>query len=639
MQNLFQPSKDSKKQSQHDKNNDFKVWQEKIKSVHQELKNKLKPFEPHAGRVVLLNPQGAVGNDSIKFMNYPGTTCMGGQIPFVINLAKGMSDSFPDKKVTILSQRVTNDFKRSFTEGIEKNVERTEIHPKGDYIDKEDVANGKNQFYPAVSNWGRDLAKNKYNVLVPGSVIMNYWDSFVAFTNMMDEWKKNDVKKAPHAVAIPHSLGYRKLVSLVTTNAEKLLQEGLKQGKINSTTDIENLTKKAVELSLEKLMNDQKYLFPARILSERLMFAQSHIKGCLNSETELNKQLYTGPYIEPSSKYPSAIDNSKNHQVINPGIDTEKFGIDKVINTTKKTQLLVHEAFAKEFFDKRLKSDIDTDRKDLPVILGLGRLNKDKNFQGLAKAFKEDITLNDRANLVFVINGSNPLENHNYIKEMQDMLKKNGEEAVLSGKVTLDKFQGSNLEELVHLAKILDVPELKGKWTSVSLPNGNDYAGLQRYLGKNSKAVGGLYSFEEPYGLAPFETANCGIPVVVSNGSGAAKELIAAGAKSFNPHIHSEISKSLNETFDNLSEIRKIQLEYTKSKSWTAVGHKYMDILNKEGSSNFTSMDKINSSPINPSDPIFVEDGKNLIRKAIEKEIAGGRFSHLTKTIKAQVKI
>jgi glycosyltransferase involved in cell wall biosynthesis len=465
---------------------------------------------------------------------------------------------------------------------------------------------------------------------------MNYWDSYVVFSNMVDAWKKEGVKKIPHAVAIPHSLGYRKLLSLLVEKTEKSIVKAIEAGKVDKNSNIDKVIQIALEKNLEKLMDDPKFTFPARILSERLMFASSHVKGCVNSSVELEKQLLTGPYISHSDKYPSVSENRKNLNVITPGIDTKKFGIENIEDPQMKLQFLSHETFAKDLLDKRINVDIAKERKDLPVVLALGRLNKDKNFHGLAEAFKQNKELCERANLVFVINGSN--SGNNYIHEMQTLLKQHGEQAVMSGKVKLDKFEGSNLEQLVYLSKILDVPEMKGKWISVSLPNGNDYAGLQRYLGKKSQAVSGLYSFEEPYGLAPFETASCGIPVAVSKGSGAAKELINAGAISFNPHIPSEIADALNKTFQNFDKIRTTQLGYARTKGWNEVAQKYMKIMNSAGEENFLDIDKINSIPVKTDDVTFVNDGKELLRKSVKNEIEIGKFEPLKEHVRDLLK-
>jgi len=233
-------------------------------------------------------------------------------------------------------------------------------------------------------------------------------------------------------------------------------------------------------------------------------------------------------------------------------------------------------------------------------------------------AFKENKQLNERANLVFVVNGPAEDKNENYILNMQLAMK--------SGVNTLKGFSGSSLDQLMKIAKILDSDELKGKWTAISLPDGRDYAGIQRYMGKVGNTVSGLFSLKEPYGLAPWESIYCGVPVVVSQNSGVAEELMEAGAYSFNPHMSKEISTALMNTFDHFDEVKKKQMDASKKKEWCETAKKIMVNVNKKER---ILLKTSNIAPINVEDPSFIEDGIALIMKSIKKEYKMGQNGEL----------
>lgn len=604
-------------------------------TLHKELLQNAKTLRSDS--VALLNPQGVVGEKSINYMNAPGTTCMGGQIPFVRNLANGLKAAYPKNEVSLWTQRTTDKFDGSFREGFKTSspkgsvkVFRKTIVPKGDYIDKEDVKDGKNSFYPNLPKYIDDFVQGIALNKMPKTFIANYWDGIVMASHLPEKIKSKGFKGTPNIIAIPHSLGYRKLVSMLKENSSKEMpiDKNLSAEKATS------IVKDVVFKQLDKLMDDPKYMFPSRILTERIGFSSSLVKGCLNAESELNTQLLATPYKIPFKDYKSVEYNMRNLTVINPGIDTNIFGL------SKNPEMARHEKFAKGQFDERVANDIKPERKELPSVVLMGRLNKDKNFHGVVSAFEKDTKLNNRSNLVLVINGPERKLNVNYVKEMQNFIsyaKENGFNIndVLNEKVPfnnhhkeikLDSFKGTALEQLVNLAQMLDKPELECKWTSVSLPNGKDYAGLQRVLGNEKKAVGGLFSFKEPYGLAPFETANCGIPVCVSSGSGAAPELMQHGAASFNPFNPKEIAKAINDTFDIFEDIRTKQIAYANTKSWESTAHRYMDVASNESSVN---SNEETITPIYPGDESFIKDGKSLLKEAIKLDFEKGDFNDL----------
>ena len=108
---------------------------------------------------------------------------------------------------------------------------------------------------------------------------------------------------------------------------------------------------------------------------------------------------------------------------------------------------------------------------------------------------------------------------------------------------------------MIKIAKLLQNNKVSGKWTSVSLVNRDHYAGIQKILGKEKKAVSGLFSLQEPYGLTPFETAFAGIPCVVSKSAGCLKDFCGTSL-SFDPYCPEDIAKSLLNTLSSFDEIR-----------------------------------------------------------------------------------
>ncbi|KEI72381.1 glycosyltransferase [Endozoicomonas elysicola] len=580
---------------------DFSAWRKNVSLVHGEMKRKIEVV--NGKRLLILNPQGAIGAESIRFMNFPGTSCMGGQIAFVRNFAEGIKAVCPDTKLTIVSQRTGASFLGMFNEGVEDIVERASISYDGSYIDKEGVENNKNAYYSRVSEWGERLVTDKYDRHTPAMIFMNYWDSYLACSSMLDEWRTAGVSRFPKIALVPHSMGYKKFIALLKASVHK---EEAANPAINKT--------EIVNREVKQLLSDQRYLFPSRILAERLMISNPSIKVILNSPEEYDTQLSSFPYTLPFEELRTVFDNQANIRVIHPGIDTEIFGLNN------NPDMFEHEQFAEEVFIDRVSKDISSCRARLPVVLALGRLDRGKNFHGLANAYIGNQQLQDRVNLVFVINGSSRDVNKNYIMEMQGLIELHGEEKVRTMSIRLDKFTGAALEQLIFLANITNDPRIKGKWTALSLPAGKDYAGLQRYLGRHSNAVGGLYSLHESYGLAPFETANCGIPVVVSNKTGAVDELVKAGAKSFDPENNAQLAEALLLTLNDFDQIRKAQIDYCSTKSWANTCKQYMEFINEPTIESSTSIDQYPITPFAVDDEDTIKMGERLLWAAVKQE-------------------
>jgi len=332
-------------------------------------------------------------------------------------------------------------------------------------------------------------------------------------------------------------------------------------------------------------------------------------------------KLLQGPYGLKFKDLP--LPQPDNIMVNSPGIDGIRFG------DAGNEYMIPFENNAKGKYLERKSIDISKDRQNLNIILAVGRLHFDKNFHTLAQAFKENKKLNEKANLVLVVNGPVEDQNENYILNMQKALK--------AGVNKLKGFSGSSLEQLINLAKILDSDELKGKWTAVSLPDGRDYAGIQRYLGKQGSTVSGLFSLKEPYGLSPWESIYCGVPVVVSKNSGVAEELIEAGAYSFNPHNSHEIADALLKTFDHFDEVKKSQVSASKKKDWCETAKRMMVNINKKKR---VMMSSSKIGPIHVEDESFIADGMELVLKALKKEYKrgqNGEFKELFDSIKQKV--
>ncbi len=591
-----------------------------------------------SGTILQINPQGVVGLKALEYMNSPGTTTLGGQIPYVLNQGLALSkyehvkvrlETLSEKKVKcnfliqrpfkvkIASQRVSGNFGNDFNHKSETihsshfEVLRYPLFEKNgkpnSFIDKEAIGeNGQNAYYSLLKNWGKQVAKDALEKKkIPGKIILNYWDSFVAYHAMLEYWHEKGLTKLPKTVAIPHSLGYRKLTTMLLSDVKKDLRSSKRSERPIEKQEIIDSIKK----NLENLLDDPKTCFPARILIEREMFSHPEIKGSLNSELELNEQLLSAPYVLNFKGLPPV--NPSFTKVISPGIDTLRFGSED------NSFMLQHENFAKKVLTQALNRDIPKERRDLPIILLVGRLNFDKNFHGVAQAFLNSKSLSDKANLVFVINGKDKHQPVNYIHEMQKWIQKDPD----TKKDLLESFVGSSRTQLENVAQILNRDDVHGKYTSISLPDGCDFAGLQRYLGKNSMAVSGLFSFKEPYGLAPLESMISGIPVVVSKFSGVAPEVIKAGGESFDPNNYEQIAEALEKTIDQIQEKRKRQMEFAKNKTWQTPVSKLIDLMDQDGKDSFYDMKSIYSGSLQIDSTEFIQKGKELLRLCINNEI------------------
>jgi glycosyltransferase involved in cell wall biosynthesis len=552
--------------------------------------------------ILIVNPQGCVGLKALNYMNYPGTTCFGGQISYVLNLAEAFAkikecsdNEFPEYETRIISQRVQDTFNNDFDQEVETTkkyfvdrifITKQDVH----YIDKEALLDQRNHYYSNLPNWGKNAAEAYLRQgKVPSIIILNYWDSYVALSHMLDLWKKRGITTCPKIVVIPHSLGYRKLISVLVSKVKARIESKSNQNVLEVILSV-----------LKELMDDERVLYPQRILTERIMLSNEHFIGCVNSQTE-KEQLLIGPYGMKFKDYASV--KADYIHVDYPGIDSLRFG------EANKEIMEPHEKIAKDKFLERRSLDISKERQDLPIILAVGRLHYDKNFHSLAMAFKENKQLNARANLVFIVNGPLEDKNENYILKMQKALK--------DGQTSIKGFIGSSLEQLINLAKILDANEVRGKWTAVSLPDGRDYAGIQRYLGKEGHTISGLFSLKEPYGLSPWENIYSGIPVVVSQNSGVAEELIEAGAYSFNPIKPSEIAFALMKTLDEYDFIKKKQMAASRKKDWCETAKRMMKLIEEKEN---VPLGDIKLLPIDVNNPSYIQNGKDLITKAIKYE-------------------
>jgi len=145
-------------------------------------------------------------------------------------------------------------------------------------------------------------------------------------------------------------------------------------------------------------------------------------------------------------------------------------------------------------------------------------------------------------------------------------------------------------------------------------------------MGKSNNTVSGLFSLKEPYGLSPWESIYCGIPVVVSQNSGVAEELVEAGAYSFNPHSPKEIGNALINTFDNFDDTKKKLMNASKKKDWVETAKKLMNNVSKKPRVN---MSDCGINAIHVEDSNFIQDGKDLIIKAVTKEYKQGTNGEL----------
>ncbi|SDY23144.1 glycosyltransferase [Tindallia californiensis] len=246
------------------------------------------------------------------------------------------------------------------------------------------------------------------------------------------------------------------------------------------------------------------YSFATRIHAERLAMKEASVRFVSTSQ-EKTKQYQHGLYSDLFEK------DIKKFIVAPPGVNQSYFYYKKELS---------------EKLNKIRSRDLSKHRRNLPFIISSSRLDPKKNVSGLIMAFASNAKLQERANLLIAVRGTeNPYNDFSELKE----------------------------EEQLEMKKILDMIQryhLGGKVAFIQLFSQKELASCYRALASDG-GVFCLTSLYEPFGLATIEAMACGLPVVVtSNGGG--REILKEGLESFGVLVDPESSTQISENLLDL---------------------------------------------------------------------------------------
>ncbi len=313
---------------------------------------------------------------------------------------------------------------------------------------------------------------------------------------------------------------------------------------------------------------EEKYHFAVRLKAEQASMAWSNIN--IVSTDQERKEQYTHKLYQKAAD----VEAVNKFSVIPPGVNVNLFShIEKPEDVNMKEKI-----------DAAIKRDIHEDRKELPFVLAASRLDPKKNHVGLVKAYGKDIELQKLSNLVITVRG---LEN-----PFQDYSKVNEEERKI-------------LDTIMELIKEYN---LVGKVTMISINNQLELASFYRLMAKR-KSVFALTALYEPFGLAPIEAMNSGLPVVVTK-NGGPSEVLVEGNQRFgvlvDPENEEDIAMGLRRIMEDNAvweEYHHLGMERVKSKyTWEATAKSYLKNIELiKNSTNSNTQNKI-------SIPSFFED-------------------------------
>jgi sucrose-phosphate synthase len=224
--------------------------------------------------------------------------------------------------------------------------------------------------------------------------------------------------------------------------------------------------------------------FARRIMAERV--SMNHAGRIITSTTQERMEQYGHP------AYRGAADprDDGHFAVIPPGVNLQVFSPEP------GTQDIAIEGRLQAALD----SDIDEERRGLPLVVASSRLDRKKNHMGLVQAFAASQSLQASANLALVVRGlDDPLHDYGSLSQ---------EERAIMDEIT------SSLTE--H--------GLWGQVTAFPLNSQQELAAAYRRLADRG-SVFALTALYEPFGLAPLEAMSCGLPAVVTQNGGPSESL------------------------------------------------------------------------------------------------------------------
>lgn len=229
---------------------------------------------------------------------------------------------------------------------------------------------------------------------------------------------------------------------------------------------------------------DARYHFARRILAERV--SMSHAGRIITSTRQERREQYAHP------AYRRAVDpdDDRKFALIPPGVNRRVFSPEP-----KPEDSLIRKRIR-----AALERDIAEGRRELPLIVYSGRLDRKKNLMGLVRAFAQSQALQASANLGIVVRG------------LEDPLR------------DYDALSADEREIMDEMVSVLNMRGLWGKVSALPLNSQYELAAAYRIL-TESRSVFALTSRYEPFGLAPLEAMAVGLPAVVTENGGPAETL------------------------------------------------------------------------------------------------------------------
>ncbi len=288
---------------------------------------------------------------------------------------------------------------------------------------------------------------------------------------------------------------------------------------------------------------EDKYYFSKRIEAERTAIKYADTVF-VSTQQEKNEQ-YTHVLYNDITK-----DSMNKFVVAPPGANTDVFNeIEAKFDKDYKSK-----------FDKILKRDISDSRLYLPCIILASRLDPKKNHIGLLKAYANDKSLQERANIAISLRGiDNAYEDYSAAKS-------------------------DEIKILNEMMKVIHEFRLQGKITFISIGSQKELSSFYRYMVKK-KSVFCLTALYEPFGLAPIEAMSSGLPAVVTKYGGPSDVLFENQIKYgvlIDVFDLKSISLGLHEALNNYIDYKKKGIQRVlENYTWDATAKKYMEAITK----------------------------------------------------------